>query len=60
MVHGAVVIRKTGGGDILEHQKLINNDVLKSITDNVCSAVDSLKSVLPEDGPVWLKHVAKT
>jgi hypothetical protein len=27
-------------------------------TDQVHSAVDSLKNMLPEDHPVWLKHVA--
>jgi hypothetical protein len=31
---------------------------IKTITDKVHSAVDSLKSVLPEDGPVRPKHVA--
>jgi hypothetical protein len=31
---------------------------LKSTIDKVHSAVDSLKNVLPEDGPVWLKRVA--
>jgi hypothetical protein len=40
--------------------KLINNDVLENTSGIVCSAIDSLKKrVLPEDGPVWLKHVVK-
>jgi hypothetical protein len=40
--------------------KLINNDILKSMSGTVCSAIDSSKkSVLPENGPMWLKHVAK-
>jgi hypothetical protein len=30
----------------------------KSTIDKVHSAVDSLKNVLPEDGPVWPKHAA--
>jgi hypothetical protein len=38
----------------------MNNDVLKGTIDNVCSAVDSLKKFVAEDGRVWLKYVAKT
>jgi hypothetical protein len=29
-----------------------------NITDQVHSAVDSFKNMLPEDGPMRLKHVA--
>jgi hypothetical protein len=31
---------------------------LRAPFDQVHSAVDSLENVLPEDGPVWLKHRA--
>jgi hypothetical protein len=38
--------------------KKIYNGIRKSASDNVCSATDSLKKrMLPEDGPMKLKHV---
>jgi hypothetical protein len=52
-------IKKEGSGDTI-NTKLINNGILKSPSDNVCSAIDSLKRrMLPEGGPVWLKRVVK-
>jgi hypothetical protein len=59
MVHRSAAIEKMGGRDILKHQKLTNNDVLKGTVDNVCTLVDSLKKCVPEDGRVRLKRVGK-
>jgi hypothetical protein len=55
----AAAHKKIGGGDTIKNI-YIYNGVLKSMSDNACSVIDSLKKekrMLPEDDPVRLQHV---
>jgi uncharacterized protein YdeI (YjbR/CyaY-like superfamily) len=60
MEHRAAAIQKIERTKILKHQihNNNNNDVLLEYYWQSAQCSWFLKNVLPEDGPVWLKHVA--